>query len=107
MITYDEFSKLDIRIARIEQAERVEGTDKLLRLIVNDGEGTRQLVAGIAESYTPESVVGKTIPILANLEPRTIRGIESQGMILSPSNANDRPVLLLPERDVPLGAKVK
>jgi methionyl-tRNA synthetase len=107
MINYDDFSKLDIRIARIEEAEHIEGTDKLLKLTVNDGEGTRQLVAGIAESYTPESVIGKTIPILANLEPREIRGVESQGMILCPSNANDRPVLLMPERDVPLGAKVK
>jgi len=106
-ITYDDFAKLDIRIARIESAERVEGTDKLLHLTVHDGDGVRDLVAGIAESYTPESIVGKVIPILANLEPREIRGIKSQGMILCPSTKNGRPVLLTPERGVPLGAQVR
>ena len=106
MITYDDFSKLEIKIARIESAERVEGADKLLKLTVHDGDGIRTLVAGIAESYTPESIVGKVIPILANLEPREIRGVESQGMILCPSTKSGMPVLLVPERGVPLGAKV-
>lgn len=107
MITFDDFQKLDIRIGEIIAAERLAGTDKLLKLTVNIGRETRQLVAGIAESYAPESIVGQRIPILTNLEPRTIRGVESQGMILCPSTAEGKPVLLLPERDVPLGAKVK
>jgi methionine--tRNA ligase beta chain len=107
MITCDDFAKLDIRIGEIITAERVAGTDKLLKLTVNIGSETRQLVAGIAESYRPESLVGKRVPILANLEPKTIRGVESQGMILCPSRTEAKPVLLLPERDVPIGAKVK
>ncbi|MBI1730108.1 methionine--tRNA ligase subunit beta [Candidatus Acetothermia bacterium] len=107
MITFDDFMKLDIRIGRIESAERVEGTDKLMKLTVNLGSESRQLVAGIAESYTPDSIIGKIIPVLANLEPRVIRGVESQGMILCPSNDLGKPVLLHPEREVPLGAKVK
>ncbi len=106
-ITFEDFEKLDIRMGRVVQAERVPGTDKLLKLIVELGDETRQLVAGIAESYTPEDVVGKMIPVLMNLEPRTIRGVESQGMILCPSDREGRPVLLLPERDVPVGAKVR
>ncbi len=107
MITYDDFMKLEIRMARIESAERVAGTDKLLRLTVSLGSETRQLVAGIAESYLPENIIGKIVPLLANLEPRTIRGVESQGMILCPSNEAGQPVLLNPDRDVPLGVKVK
>lgn len=106
-ITFEDFQKLDIRMGKIAQAERVPGTDKLLKLMVELGDETRQLVAGIAESYAPEDVVGKMIPVLVNLEPRTIRGIESQGMILCPSDREGRPVLLLPERDVPVGAKVR
>ncbi len=106
-ITFEDFQKLDIRMGKIVQAERVPGTDKLLKLMVELGDETRQLVAGIAESYAPEDVVGKMIPVLVNLEPRTIRGIESQGMILCPSDREGRPVLLLPERDVPPGAKVR
>lgn len=107
MITFEEFQKLDIRIGQIIAAERVPGTDKLLKLIVDLGDETRQLVAGIAEAYKPEEVIGKKIPILVNLEPRKIRGIESQGMILCPSTADGKPILLLPEREVPSGAKVK
>lgn len=107
MISFDDFLKLDMRMAQIMAAERVPGTDKLLKLTVNLGSETRQLVAGIAESYTPESLVGKKIPILTNLAPKSIRGIESQGMILCPSTSDGKPVLLLPERDVPPGAKVE
>ncbi len=107
MISFDDFLKLDIRMAEIVAAERVPGTDKLLKLTVNLGSETRHLVAGIAESYAAEGLVGKKIPILTNLEPKTIRGIESQGMILCPSTSEGKPVLLLPDRDVPVGAKVK
>jgi methionine--tRNA ligase beta chain len=107
MITFDDFAKLDIRIGEIITAERVAGTDKLLKLTVNVGSETRQLVAGIAESYAPDSIVGKRIPVVVNLEPKTIRGIESQGMILCPSTADGKPVLLLPDREVPAGVKVK
>lgn len=106
-ITYEEFQKLDIRMGRIVAAERVSGTDRLLKLTVDLGGETRELVAGIAESYTPEAVVGKVVPVLANLAPRTIRGVESRGMILCPSDAEGKPVLLMPERAVSAGAQVK
>ena len=107
MITFDDFQKLDIRMGEIVAAERVAGTDKLLKVTVNIGNETRQLVAGIAESYAPESVVGRKVPILTNLEPKTIRGVESQGMILCPSTSEGKPVLLQPEQEVPIGAIVK
>ncbi len=107
MITFEDFQRLDIRIGEIVTAERVAGTDKLLKLTVNLGSETRQLVAGIAESYEPENLVGKRVPILVNLEPKTIRGVESQGMILCSSTREGKPVLLLPERAVPIGARVK
>lgn len=107
MITFEDFQKLEIRIGEIVAAERVAGTDKLLKLTVNMGDETRQLVAGIAESYAPETLVGRKVPILTNMEPKTIRGVESQGMVLCPSTSEGKPILLMPERDVPIGAKVK
>jgi methionyl-tRNA synthetase len=106
-ITYEEFQKLDIRMGKIVAAERVPGTDKLLKLSVDLGGETRQLVAGIAESYATEYVVGKVIPVLANLQPREIRGVESRGMILCPLDSEGKPVLLVPEQGVPAGAQVK
>jgi len=108
-ISYGDFEKLEIRMGKVVEAERVPGTDKLLKLIVDLGDETRQLVAGIAHTYAPEEVLGRTIPVLANLEPRTIRGVESRGMILCPTDAEGNPVLLVPdpERDVPPGAPVR
>lgn len=82
-VTYDDFSKMDIRIAQVLQAERVPKTDKLLHLKVDIGSEQRELVAGIAEHYAPEHVIGKQVVMLVNLEPRVIRGIKSQGMILA------------------------
>ncbi len=81
-IQYDDFAKLDIRISRVVAAERVPKTDKLLKLTVDTGLDTRTIVSGIAGYFTPEEMVGRTILVLANLAPRTLRGIESQGMIL-------------------------
>ena len=81
-ISYDDFMKLDIKIATVLSAEKVEGTDKLVKLEVDAGE-KRTLVAGIGDVYDPKELVGKQIPILANLEPRKLRGVLSQGMILA------------------------
>ena len=106
MITYDDFRKLDIRIGTIVSAERVQGTDKLLRLEVDFGTEKRQIIAGIAETYQSEHLVGKEIPVLLNLEPRRIRGIESQGMILA-ADADGAPILLHPDRQVPPGSIVR
>ncbi|HEY4486399.1 MAG TPA: hypothetical protein VJB70_01530 [Candidatus Paceibacterota bacterium] len=108
MITYDDFSKLDIRIGTIVSAEKVEGADKLLRLEVEIGEEKpRQLVAGIAQHIADIStLIGKQIPMLANLEPRMLRGVESQGMILAASDEQGI-VLLHPARPLTPGSKLK
>ncbi len=79
MITFDDFKKLDIRIGKILSAEKVSGTDKLMKLEVDFSAEKRQLVAGIAEFFEPDHLIGKEIPVLLNLEPRSIRGIESRG----------------------------
>jgi len=106
VINFDDFKKLDIRIGKIISAEKVDGTEKLLRLEIDLGAERRQIVAGIAETYLPDQIVGKEIPLLVNLEPRKIRGIESQGMILA-ADVEGKPVLLHPEKEVPPGSLVR
>jgi methionine--tRNA ligase beta chain len=106
MISYDHFKKLDIRIGKIVSAEKVEGTDKLLRLEIDCGDEKRQVVAGIAEMYQPDQVIGREIPVLMNLEPRSIKGVESSGMILA-ADAAGKPVLLHPDAEVPPGSIVR
>ena len=104
-ISFNDFMKLDIRVVTVLSAEKVEGADKLIKLEVDMGSEKRTLVAGIAETYDPKKVVGKQIPILANLEPRKLRGIESQGMILA-AVVDDKAVLLHPDKKVPEGSSV-
>ncbi|MCL5102559.1 MAG: methionine--tRNA ligase [Armatimonadetes bacterium] len=106
-ISYDYFSKLKIRIAEVISAERVEGADKLLKLQVSLGDEERQIVAGVALFYEPETLVGKKIVMLTNLEPAKIRGVVSNGMLLAADGPEGRAVILQPESDVPAGAKVK
>jgi methionine--tRNA ligase beta chain len=106
MITFEDFKKLDIRIGRILLAEKVEGADKLIRLEIDLGTEKRQVVAGIAEFYQAEQLIGKEIPVLINLEPRTIRGTESHGMILA-ADDEGKAVLLHPEKEVPPGSVVR
>lgn len=106
MISFDEFKKLDLRIGKIVKAEHIEGTDKLLRLEVDLGSGTRHIVAGIAGHYAPDVLIGREIVVVANLEPRVLKGIESQGMLLAVDD-NGAPALLLPDREVPPGSAVK
>ena len=105
MITFADFQKMDIRMATVVEAEKIAGADKLLKLIVDLGDEKRQLVAGIALQYEPKELLGKQVPILCNLEPAKIRGVESNGMVLCA--AVPQPVLLLPEKEVPNGSKVK
>jgi methionine--tRNA ligase beta chain len=104
-INYEDFKKVQVRIGLIVEAERVEGTDKLLKLQVDFGDEKRQIVSGIAQFYTPEKLIGKQFPFVVNLEPRTIRGVESNGMILAISNG-EKIVLLKPQRKVPAGSNV-
>jgi len=105
-ITYEDFARLDLRIGKIEAAERVEGTAKLVKLSVDLGTEKRTLVAGIADSYGPESLPGKSIVVLANLKPRAIRGIESKGMLLA-ADVEGKAVLLTADREAPVGASVR
>ena len=105
-ISYEEFMKLDIRIGKIKNAEKVEGADKLLKLTVDIGDKEITLAAGIAEYYTPSELIGREIPVLVNLKPRKIRGILSEGMMLAADEGN-RPVLLNPEKEVKPGSKVR
>lgn len=106
MISLSEFQKLDLRVGKILSAERVEGSDKLLRLEVNLGSERRQIVAGIAEHYAPDALIGREIVIVANLEPRVLKGTESQGMLLAADVAGE-PVLIAPDREVPPGSVIK
>ena len=106
MITYDDFSKLDLRVAKVIAAERVEGSEKLIKLQLQVGPENRQIVAGIGKSYEPENLIGKQIVIVANLEPRSLMGLESNGMLLA-ADSEIGPVLLIPEKEVLPGAKIK
>ncbi len=106
MINFEDFNKLDIRIGTVLEAEKVEGADKLLKLVIDLGEEKRTIIAGIAQDYNPEEIIGKQIPILINLEPKTIKGIESKGMILA-VDIDDKATLLYPEKNIPNGSKVR
>ncbi len=106
-ISYDDFLKLDIRIGEVIAASRVDDTDKLIRCEVDFGRdiGSRQIVSGIAEHVSTEEIIGKKFPYLINLAPRTIRGVESQGMILAVGG--DEFSLLVPlNEDLAVGSKV-
>ena len=105
-ITFDEFKRMDLRVAEILKAERVEGTDKLLKLEVDIGTERRQMVAGIAQEYSPEELVGKKLTVIANLKPAVIRGIESQGMILA-GELEGKAVISFFTEDIPAGSKVR
>ncbi len=124
-ISFDDFKKVEIRIGKILTAERVEGSDKLMKLEVDFGFEKvqittmeneepkeslipikRQIIAGIAQFYAPEALVGKECPFAYNLAPRLLKGLESQGMIMCPSNESG-PVLLHPDKEVPPGSLIK
>ncbi len=106
-IGIDDFAKVELRVAQVKVAERVPKADKLLRLEVDLGYETRQILAGIAEAYAPESLVGRKVVIVANLAPRKLRGFESNGMIVAASVEGGRPVLAGFLEDVEVGARLK
>ena len=112
MIPFSDFEKVELRIAKIISAERVEGSEKLIKLQLSAGdknEGgepiSRQIVAGIGRVYNPESLIGREIAIVANLEPRKLMGLESQGMLLAASD-DAGPVFLMPEREALPGSLI-
>ncbi len=106
-ISIDDFAKVELRVAQVKAAEKIKGADKLLRLEVDLGTEVRQLVAGIAEAYAPESLIGRKVVIVANLAPRKLRGLESNGMIVAASPEGGKPVLASFLEDVPVGTRLK
>jgi methionine--tRNA ligase beta chain len=104
-MTIDEFKQVDLRVGKVITAERIEGSDKLLKLQVDIGE-SRQILSGIAKWYAPEDLVGKEVVIVANLEPRMMMGMESQGMLLAAHGEEGEPIILIPAHEVPIGVKI-
>jgi len=107
MISIEDFARVELRTAKILEAEHVPETTRLLKLQVDLGSEQRQLVAGIAESYEPESIVGRTIIVVANLKPARLRGVESQGMLLAATPEGETPILATFDTEVPPGTKVR
>ena len=106
-IEFDDFTKLDIRVGKVLECQKVPKADKLLQFKIDDGLGGRTIVSGIAKHYKPENLVGKQVCFIANLAPRKLKGIESQGMILSAEDADGRLVVISPQDDVTAGSCVK
>ena len=106
-ISYEDFAKLDIRVGIVKAAELIPDTDKLIKCTIDFGDmGERTIVSGIAEWKKPEELVGRQFPYIANLAPRTLRGVESQGMLLAASD-EDGVALISPERAVPPGTRLR
>lgn len=109
-MTIDEFKNVDLRVGVVLEANRVEGSDKLLRLKVDLSEpdlpAGRQIIAGVGKVYSPEDLVGKQIAVVANLEPRKLMGLESNGMLLAAHDDDGNPVILMPEHGAKTGSKI-
>ena len=105
-VTYDDFAKLDLRIAKIVSTEKIPGKSRIIKGVIDLGDEKREVVIGGAEYYQPEELVGKTVVVIANLEPRKIAGFESNVMLLA-ADVNDKPFWLTVQEDVPLGTKIK
>ena len=105
-ITYDDFAKLDLRIAKIVSTEKILGKSRIIKGVIDLGDEKREVVIGGAEYYQPEELVGKTVVVIANLEPRKIAGFESNAMLLA-ADVNDKPFWLTVQEDIPLGTKIK
>lgn len=105
-IAFADFAKIDVRIGKVLVSEKIPATDKLLKLVVDFGSEQRTIITAMAEFFEPEYFVGKEIPVLFNLEPRNIKGIESQGMILAAEH-DGKPCLLHPEKEIPAGSPVR
>ena len=105
-VTYDEFSKLDLRVAQIIQVEKIPGKSKIVKGVIDLGEEKREVIIGGAEYYQPEELLNKKVIVIANLEPREIAGIKSNAMLLA-ADLNDKPFWLTVSEDVPLGTRIK
>ena len=105
-VTYDDFSKLDLRVAQIVQVEKIPGKSKIIKGVIDLGDEKRQVIIGGAEYYQPEELLNRKVIVIANLEPRKIAGIESNAMLLA-ADLNEKPFWLTVSNDVPLGTKIK
>jgi len=105
-ISFEEFKKLDLRIGKILEAERIEGSKNLIKMIVDFGSEKRQAVAGIAQWYKPEELIGKKYMFILNLEKKKLMGAESQCMIFAAEDSKGNVVLMQPGKDVEIGSKV-
>jgi len=105
MLTFDDFAKLEIRIGTVVEVERVEGADRLLKVIVDLGDEKRQVVAGFGHLHTPEDLLNKQVPVVVNIEKAMLRGVESNGIFVALND--DKATLLVPETPVANGAKLK
>jgi len=106
-ITIQDFARVQLRVARILEAEPLEGSDKLMKLQVVIGSEARQIVAGIRKVYTPEDLIGRQVVVVANLKPAKLRGADSQGMVLAAVDENGDAILLQPEKEAPEGSIVR
>jgi methionyl-tRNA synthetase len=106
-VVFDDFTKLDIRVGKVIECSKVPKADKLLQFKIDDGLGGRTIVSGIAEYYGPEDLIGKNICFIANLESRKLKGIESQGMILSAENPDGSLIVIQPAGKIKPGSEVK
>lgn len=105
MINYEDFSKVELKVGKVLTAEPIEGSEKLLKLEVNFGEETRQILSGIAKWYSPKDLIGKFFVFVTNLEPRKMMGLESFGMILATDT--DKPILIKPSKKVKPGVQLR
>lgn len=105
LVNFNDFEKIDLRLIKIISAERVENSEKLLKISAEIGEEKKQIIAGIGKFYSPEDLIGKTVVAIVNLEPRMIVGLESQAMILAGKSEDDLS-LIIPEKDLPFGIKL-
>ncbi len=105
-ISFEDFQKIELRIGKITSAEKVEKSDKLLKLEVDFGEEKRQVISGIAKEYSPEDLIGKSFVFVTNLEPRSIMGQESQAMIIA-ADVEGKAVLIEPVKETPAGTKLR
>ena len=106
MVKFEDFQKIDLRVAKIIKAEKVENSEKLIKIEVDGKEEKRQIIAGIGKCYKPEDLIGKKIIIVWNLEPKVLFGLESKGMLLA-ANTEGGPVLLTVDKEVPAGTKIR
>jgi len=105
-ITYDDFAKLDLRVAKIISTEKIPGKSRIIKGVIDLGQERRDVIIGGAEYYQPEELIGRIVVVIANLETRKIAGFESNAMLLA-ADVNDKPFWLTVKEEVPLGTKIK